>query len=100
MYPISKDSSPSGRYSGPYRFLDALLDHYYRIGGGTVYRGDYGRVTVAMELKKIRFFQHTIVGVALVLMGLGLYAIFMKPKKLPDFLMRFNGEDRRENEKI
>ncbi|EFO94279.1 hypothetical protein CRE_03459, partial [Caenorhabditis remanei] len=41
---------------------------------------------------------HTIVGVALVLMGLGLYAIFMKPKKLPDFLMRFNGEDRRKVE--
>ncbi|CAP20458.1 Protein CBR-AAT-4 [Caenorhabditis briggsae] len=34
--------------------------------------------------------KHTVVGVALVLMGLILYAIFMKPKKLPEFMMKLN----------
>uniref|UniRef100_A0A8R1E075 Amino acid permease n=1 Tax=Caenorhabditis japonica TaxID=281687 RepID=A0A8R1E075_CAEJA len=33
---------------------------------------------------------HTIVGVGLVLMGLVLYLIFMKPKRLPQFLTNFN----------
>lgn len=39
-------------------------------------------------------FQQTIVGVGLVLMGVFLYIIFMKPMKLPEFLIRFNGRYR------
>ncbi|CCD72062.1 Amino acid transporter [Caenorhabditis elegans] len=48
-------------------------------------------ITIALVVVPfIEEFTQTIVGVGLVLMGVFLYIIFMKPMKLPEFLIRFN----------